>query len=134
MSNQYHPVKMIPIAVLLLITLLGGCGPDEQASVEEQIRQYLYHNQPLDGDKFVAWANSELNGHSSREVYRALTSVGQTQAELGHPNAVAALSFAAQAWAESKSLKYQPAEWKTIQQVAIDNLQNGRQSELNLWP
>ena len=134
MSNQYHPVKIIPIAVLLLITLLGGCGPEEQTSVEEQIRQYLYHNQPLDGDRFVSWANSELNGHSSREVYRALTSVGQAQAELGHPNAVAALSFAAQAWAESKSLKYQPAEWKTIQQVAIDNLQNGGQNELNLWP
>jgi hypothetical protein len=122
------------VIALLLGSLLVACtaaGPDR--SLEDKIREYLYRYQPTTGQQFVKWANRNLAGYSSRQVYRALYDEAKFQADLGHPNVVGVLSFAAKAWAEEKGLQYDPGQWMNFQQEAISNLRS-EPGELQLWP
>ena len=82
----------------------------------------------------MRWANRNLTDYSTRQVYKAIYNEGERQAELGHANAVGVLSHAALAWSEAKNLRYNPAEWTEIQQLAIRNLREGPAGELKLWP
>jgi hypothetical protein len=120
------------LPLLLLLLTLAACGP-KALTPEQQIREYIFVHQPVTGSDFVAWANVALADYPSRRIYRALYDQGQIQAEEGHPNAVATLSFAARAWAEEKNLTYNPADWLAMQQQAIANLRDDP-GQINLWP
>ncbi|HRV90545.1 MAG TPA: hypothetical protein P5526_00100 [Anaerolineae bacterium] len=128
-----HIKQALPMLVIFTLALiLSSCG--SQPTPEEQIRQFIFTNQPSTPEQFVRWANTNLTDYSTRQIYKAIYSEGERQAELGHANAVGVLSHAALAWAEAKHLQYNPAEWTEIQQTAISNLRQGPAGELQLWP
>lgn len=125
--------QALPILVIFIFALiLLSCGP--QPTPEEEIRQFIFTNQPSTPEEFVRWANTNLTNHSTRQIYKAIHNEGERQAELGHANAVGVLSHAARAWAEAKNLQYDSSEWGKVQQAAIDNLRQGPEGELQLWP
>lgn len=125
--------KFLWIAVLL-VPIFAACSIGQQLSPEEQVRSYFFRNQPVTGPQFVKWANENLADHSNRRVYKALYNVGKSHAELGHPNAIAMLSSAAQAWADDKGLSYSAREWVALQQIAINNIREPVGSEVKFWP
>ena len=134
---KFHSFARINRALFIFIVFLftitfSACGP--QPTPEEQIRQFIFTNQPTTPEQFVRWANKNLADYSTRQVYKAIYNEGERQAELGHANAVGVLSHAALAWSETKNLQYNPAEWTEIQQEAISNLRQGPAGELQLWP
>lgn len=119
--------------VLLPVLTLSACSTGSELSPEEQIRSYFFQNQPVTGPQFVKWANENLADHSNRRVYKALYNVGKSHAELGHPNAIAMLSSAAQAWADAKGLSYRALDWVALQQTAIDNIREPVGGEVKFW-
>lgn len=123
---------LLVMVIFILALILAACG--SQSTPEEQIRQFIFTNQPSTPEQFVRWANTNLTAYSSRQIYKAIFSEGQRQAELGHANAVNVLSQAALAWAQEKHLRYNPDEWAETQKIAISNLRQGPAGELQLWP
>ncbi len=121
------------LAWLVLLVVIAACGAGKSLSLEERIREYLYKYQPTTGQQFVDWASKELSDYSSQQVFRALRAEGQFQARLGHPNVVGVLSFAAQAWAEHKGLRYDVGEWLALQEEARKNMRT-EPGDLQLWP
>lgn len=120
------------MVIFIFASILAACG--SQPTPEEQIRQFIFTNQPSTPKQFVRWANTNLTDYSSRQIYNAILSEGQRQAGLGHANAVNVLSQAALAWAQEKHLRYNPDEWVETQKIAISNLRQGPAGELQLWP
>jgi hypothetical protein len=117
----------------LLPTLLMACG-SQPRSPEDQIRSYIFENPSATGEQFVDWADENLSEYSDRKIYSALYNEGKAQGEQGHPNAIAALSFAARAWAEDKGLPYSPNRWLELQQNAISNLHEPSNGKFPFWP
>ena len=120
-------------AALLLLMVLTSCFPPRTTPIEDRIRQYLFKGQPTTGQQFVDWANQEFAGYAAQQILDALRSEGRFQAQLGHPNAVGVLSFAAQAWAQRKGLLYDVREWLALQEEATKNLRD-EPGDLQLWP
>jgi hypothetical protein len=129
-SACLRPLLAAPLLVLALAACasLGG-----SRSLEDQIREFIYANQPSTGQQFVSWADTALAGYSSQQVFTALHNEGEFQARSGHPNAVSVLSFAARAWAEQKHLQYAPDRWLAMQDEAKKNLRSDP-GQLQLWP
>ncbi len=135
MTNLKLPTHELEtlLLVFLLASILAACSsPAASRSPEDQIREYLYRYQPTTGQQFVNWADTNLSDYTPRQVHIALQNEGKSQAELGHPNAVGVLSFAAQAWAQEKGLQYDPNQWLALQQEAMNNLPS-EPPKLQLW-
>ena len=128
--NQQGTISLLLTFVLL--TMLVACN-SQPRPIEDEIRLYLYENQTDTGQQFVRWADKNLSDYSSRQIDRALYNEGKSQAKQGHPNAVVALSFAAQAWAEDNGLSYKYSKWHMLHQEAIDNLRDVPNGKLQLW-
>ena len=120
--------------MFLLVPAFTACDIGHELSPEEQINSYFFQNQPVTGPKFVKWANKNLVDYSNRRVYKALYNVGKSRAELGHPNAIAMLSSAAQAWADAKGLSHHALDWVALQQTASDNMREPVNGEVKFWP
>ncbi|HMQ55660.1 MAG TPA: hypothetical protein PKD98_26505 [Anaerolineae bacterium] len=131
-SSTLPSFLILVLLISFLLLILTACG-SQPLTPEQQIREYIFVHQPVTGPDFVDWANVALADYPSRRVYRAIYSQGQTEADKGHPNAVATLSFAARAWAEEKNLTYNPTDWLAMQQQAIANLRDDP-GQINLWP
>lgn len=121
------------VTVAVLATLLVGCKTAGPTTAQDKIREYLYRYQPTTGEQFAAWAAQDLTDYAPRQVYDAILAEGRFQAELGHPNGVGVLSFAAQAWATRNDYQYDAVQWITLQQEATENLRSAP-GTLRLWP
>ena len=124
---------LVGLQILLSVTFFAACGTAESVTLQDDIREYIYRHQPTTGEQFVAWASKELGDYSPRQVFDAIQTEGKFQAELGHPNSVGVLSFAAKAWADRYDFQYDPVQWITMQQEATKNLRS-EPGTLQLWP
>ena len=115
-----------------LVAALVACG--SQLTPEQEIHEYLYMNQPVTGEQFIAWADENLADYPNRRVYRALYNEGESQAKKGHPNAIVVLNQAAKAWAKDKGLHYETKHWLGLYDEAMANLAEAPHGELKLWP
>ena len=125
------------IGLLVFLPLLACANPSivtPERNLQESIHYYIYDQQPVSGAAFVQWANVHLTQYSARDVQKALYTEGKRQAKEGHPNAVAALSFADQAWAKEKGLKYDRDRWVKLQETAKENIRTTPSGTLQLWP
>ena len=120
-------------SLVLLVVILVACQPNASRPLQDKIREYIYDYQPTTGVQFVQWAEKELTSYSSRQIHEALHEEGKFQAELGHPNSVGVLSFAAQAWAQHNGFDYDPIEWTSLQQEAMGNMRSDP-GILQIWP
>jgi hypothetical protein len=116
----------------LFLIILTACAQQE-LTLEDKIRKYIFANPTMSGEQFVDWAEKELKGNSAQTIFRAIHNVGEAQAERGHPNAIAVLSTAALAWANEKGLRYNVRDWQDMQDQAITNLRSGP-SQIEFWP
>lgn len=119
--------------IFLVIALMTACSPFISYSLKDQIREYFYKYQPTTGEQFVAWANQNLTDYSAQQIYNTLLDQGKYEAQLGHPNIVGVLSFAARDWAKQNSFQYNPEHWLTLQQEAKSNMRE-EPGQLQLWP
>jgi hypothetical protein len=109
-------------------------SPADDLTLEAQLREYLYKYQPTTGTQFVDWASQNLlSDYSPRQIYAALCQEAKFQAELGHPNVVGVLSFAALSWAKQNNFQYDSNQWLAFQQEAMSNLRTSPE-KLQLWP
>jgi len=130
-------VFFVVFLIFFLTTIACTAGSSiatPERNLQESIHYYIYDQQPVNGTAFVQWANVHLSKYSARDVQKALYKEGKRQAKEGHPNAVAALSFADQAWAKEKGLKYDRDQWVKLQETAKDNLRETPSGTLQLWP
>ena len=120
------------LAVLFAFALFG-CGFGTPTSLQQEIRKFFYENQTDAGEKFVGWAEKNLQDYPARRIYSALYTEGEYHADLGHPNAISVISFAARSWANEKGILYEEQEWRQLQQKALENIRS-EPGELQLWP
>jgi len=122
--------------LVLLATFACSNAPiiTPERDLQQAIHYYLFDQQPVSGQSFVQWANVELTGYSARQVQKGLFKEANRQAKEGHPNAIAALSFADQAWSEAKHLNYDRSEWSKLQEKAKENLVSPPADDFQLWP
>ncbi len=133
--------KQVPLLWLMiavgLVSLVACTNPTIAAperNLQESIHYYIYDQQPVSGGAFVAWANANLSQYSTQSVQKALFKEGQRQAKEGHPNGVAALSFADQAWSKEKALTFKRDRWTALQKQATKNIRQTPSGTLQLWP
>jgi hypothetical protein len=112
---------------------ITGCSGRAPATPEEQIRTYIYENQPVAEAEFVRWAGRNLSNYSSRRIHDAIYNEGKYQAEMGHPTATNVLQNLAKQWARANGFSYDPAAWRNIQEEAVANLQQSPTLR-QLWP
>ncbi len=124
------------VTLFLAMLTLSACGgiATPQRNLQESVHYYIFDRQPISGAAFVSWANSNLSQYSARKVQKALYTEGKRQAKEGHPNAVAALSLADQAWAKEKGLEYKRDKWVKLQEEAKANVKTSPSGTLQLWP
>lgn len=137
-KNKKLPLTqlMVMLAGLLAFTFIAcqnPATPTPKRSLQDEIRYYFYENQPTKGQEFVNWANKNLKSYSSRKIYQALISEGESHAKQGHPNAIAIISYAAAAWAKEKQLQYDIKDWQKLQDEAVKN-QREDLGDVELWP
>lgn len=125
-------------ATLLVFLTISACSNapiiTPERDLQQAIHYYLFDQQPVSGQAFVQWANVELKGYSARQVQKGLFKEADRQVKEGHPNAIAALSFADQAWSEAKHLKYDRDKWSKLQEKAKENLVAPPADDFQLWP
>ncbi len=137
-SSPSRRQSRLTLAIAILAFVFLACSnrtitaPDR--GLQGDIHYYIFDQQPVTGQEFVRWADQELTQYSSREVQKALYEEGKRQAKEGHPNAVAVLSYADQAWAEAKHLKYDRDQWYNLQTEAKNNMRALPQNDIQLWP
>lgn len=136
--NRQQMAMIFGLLLTLLITIfLSACGNSiatPERNLQESIHYYIYDRQPVSGAAFVSFANSHLSKYSARKVQKALLSEGKRQAKEGHPNAIAALSLADQAWSKEKGLQYNRDDWVKLQKTAKENVKASPSGTLQLWP
>ena len=127
----------IGILFLILVQIFACSNPPiitPERDLQQSIHYYLFDQQPVSGAAFVRWADTELKGYSARQVQKGLFKEADRQVKEGHPNAIAALSFADKAWSEAKHLKYDRNEWSKLQEKAKENLVAPPADDFQLWP
>ncbi len=120
--------------VMLILPACGNSISAPQRNLQKSVHYYIFDQQPVSGAAFVGWANSNLSQYSARKVQKALYTEGKRQAKEGHPNAIAALSLADQAWAKEKGLEYKRDTWAKLQEEAKANVKTSPSGTLQLWP
>lgn len=134
-SKQWQIWRMLILfSAMLLLSACGNSIATPQRGLQESVHYYIFDQQPISGSAFVSWANSNLSQYSARKVQKALYTEGKRQAKEGHPNAVAALSLADQAWAKKKGLEYKRDIWVKLQEEAKANVKTSPSGTLQLWP
>ncbi len=134
---MHNRLTLFFIGLLIFLPVIACANPSlatPKRNLQESVHYYIYDQQPVSGAAFVQWANAHLNKYSARDVQKALYTEGKRQAKEGHPNAVAALSFADQAWAKEKGLKYDRDRWIKLQETAKENMREIPEGTLQLWP
>ncbi len=121
------------IAINIIILFIAGCGFNTPLSLQQKVRMFFYENQIEAGPKFVEWANKNLNEYTNKAIMEALLEEGKYHANLGHPNAIAVINFAAKNWANETHLRYNPKDWEKLREVAMSNLRS-EPGEVQLWP
>lgn len=137
--NMIFSVKHFLVGLLFLVVLpTFACSNapiiTPERDLQQSIHYYIFDQQPVSGKVFVQWADTELKGYSARQVQKGLFKEANRQVKEGHPNAVAALSFADQAWSEAKNLKYNRDDWVKLQEKAKENLVAPPADDFKLWP
>lgn len=134
MNNRVLSVLVGLIFFLFTVACAGTSIVTPERNLQESVHYYIYDQQPVSGAAFVQWADAHLSRYSAKQVQKALYTEGKRQAKEGHPNAVAALSFADQAWSKEKGLKYDRDRWVKLQETAKENLRQVPSGTLQLWP
>ena len=125
------------LVLLILLPVFACSNPPiitPERDLQQAIHYYLFDQQPVSGAAFVQWADTELHGYSARQVQKGLFKEAERQVKEGHPNAIAALSFADKAWSEAKHLNYNRNEWSKLQEKAKKNLVAPPADDFQLWP
>ena len=125
---------LIGLAMIFLLSACGNSLTEPNRNLQESVHYYIYDQQPVSGAAFVSFANANLSKYSSRKIQKALLSEGKRQAREGHPNAIAALSLADQAWSKEKGLRYDRDGWVKLQETAKGNVKTAPSGTLQLWP
>ncbi len=133
-KQTFFGTIVIAVLVLPVVACAGNSIATPERNLQESVHYYIYDQQPVSGAEFVQWANANLKKYSAKQVQKALYTEGKRQAKEGHPNAVAALSFADQAWSKEKGLKYDRDRWVGLQEEAKKNLRETPSGTLQLWP
>lgn len=136
LSSTSKYILSIATLSVLLATFACSNAPiiTPERDLQQSIHYYLFDQQPVSGQAFVQWANVELKGYSARQVQKGLFKEADRQVKEGHPNAIAALSFADQAWSKEKNLKYDRDKWSKLQEKAKENLVAPPANDFQLWP
>ncbi len=120
------------VALTALLAVVVGCGGGSKGNLRDKLRQFLYEKQPSTASEFIAFANKDLTGFTSRQILDALYDEGKHQAAQGHPSAVGVLSQFAAGYADYKGASYDPAPWIKLQEEAIKK-RIGKETPSSLW-
>ncbi len=132
-ANRKKSILLIT-APLIIVLLSMACSLETPLTLQQKIRMFFYEQQSDAADEFVNWADDNLDGYTSQNIYEALYEEGKYHAELGHPNAIIIVSQASRQWARKHGYRYDEKDWQELQAVALENIKTGPAGQLQIWP